>query len=475
MKKKTILFFLIFLSVTIFTLKNPLTNFLKDYLSQEKKDFIVNNFLIFKKIERLEREIYNQNKQLEIKQTIIEDQKVKIKNKKKTNDHIVKLKGGFNFYNFSQEKINLDNRKYELKTIRTNNINVAKHSEATSTFYIEPNEDFLYLVSADGKFYYSNKNELFGNKNEIFFQSIKTNFHNNIVDYNKIFDSDNQKGIKDLHISKGKLFVSYINQVKENCYSLEVAKANLNLKELNFKKLYITNFCQSRPDQSGGRIQRFNDNNIILSIGEFGFDTEKLNLVDIDAGKIIIINTSNGEDYSVVGMGLRNPQGLNYLSDQFQNEIFITSHGPYGGDEINVINLNKNIKENNFGWPNVSYGEHYNCQTMTERCKNLYLQKPLKKGHSKYGFKEPALYFVPSIAISQIRHFYDNKFLLASMGNNVDEGDMSLHLLEYNKNRFLKIDKLILNERLRDIIVWNKSVLAVGETLGSIYILSILE
>ena len=71
---------------------------------------------------------------------------------------------------------------------------MAKHSEASSTFYIEPNGEFLYLVSADGKFYFSNKNELFENKNEIFFKSIKTNFHNNIVNYDKIFESDNQKG-----------------------------------------------------------------------------------------------------------------------------------------------------------------------------------------------------------------------------------------------------------------------------------------
>ena len=471
MKNKIILIS-IFVIILVFVFKNSFSILLKDNLSQKNKDFIVNNFLIFKKIERLERELSNKNKQIEINQTIIEDQKVKIKKTKKTNDQIIKLKGGFNFYNFSQEKINLDNRKYKLKTIRTSNIKVAKHSEASSTFYIEPNGEFLYLVSADGKFYFSNKNELFENKNEIFFKSIKTNFHNNIVNYDKIFESDNQKGIKDLHISKETLFVSYINQVKENCYSLEVAKANLDLNELNFEKLYIINFCKSRPDQFGGRIQRFDDNNIILSIGEFGFDTKDLNLVDIDAGKIIIINTSNGKDYSVVGMGLRNPQGLNYLPDKFQNEIFITSHGPYGGDEINVVDLKKTVKENNFGWPNVSYGEHYNCQIMTERCNKLYLQKPLKKGHSKYGFKEPALYFVPSIAISQIRHFYDNKFLLASMGNNVDEGDMSIHLLEYNKNKFFKINKLILNERIRDIVVWNKSLLAVGETLGSIYILS---
>ena len=207
------------------------------------------------------------------------------------------------------------------------------------------------------------------------------------MNYDKIFESDNQKGIKDLHISKETLFVSYINQVKENCYSLEVAKANLDLNELNFEKLYITNFCKSRPDQSGGRIQRFDDNNIILSIGEFGFDTKDLNLVDIDAGKIIIINTSNGKDYSVVGMGLRNPQGLNYLPDKFQNEIFITSHGPYGGDEINVVDLKKTVKENNFGWPNVSYGEHYNCQIMTEDVRNFICKSHLKKDIQNMGLK----------------------------------------------------------------------------------------
>ena len=70
------------------------------------------------------------------------------------------------------------------------------------------------------------------------------------------------------------------------------------------------------------------------------------------------------------------------MDNRFQIEIFITSHGPYGGDEVNVIDLKKNVKENDFGWPNVSYGEHYNCQQMTERCKKLYLNKPLKKGHS---------------------------------------------------------------------------------------------
>ena len=78
MKNKIILIS-IFVIILILVFKNSFSILLKDNLSQKNKDFIVNNFLIFKKIERLEREISNKNKQIEINQTIIEDQKVKIK------------------------------------------------------------------------------------------------------------------------------------------------------------------------------------------------------------------------------------------------------------------------------------------------------------------------------------------------------------------------------------------------------------
>ena len=132
----------IFVIILVFVFKNSFSILLKDNLSQKNKDFIVNNFLIFKKIERLERELSNKNKQIEINQAIIEDQEVKIKKTKKTNNQIIKLKGGFNFYNFSQEKINLDNRKYKLKTIRTSNIKVAKHSKLLQLFILNQMVNF---------------------------------------------------------------------------------------------------------------------------------------------------------------------------------------------------------------------------------------------------------------------------------------------------------------------------------------------
>ena len=65
MKNKIILIS-IFVIILILVFKNSFSILLKDNLSQKNKDFIVNNFLIFKKIERLEREISNKNKQIEI-------------------------------------------------------------------------------------------------------------------------------------------------------------------------------------------------------------------------------------------------------------------------------------------------------------------------------------------------------------------------------------------------------------------------
>ena len=54
-------------------------------------------------------------------------------------------------------------------------------------------------------------------------------------------------------------------------------------------------------------------------------------------------------------MGTRNSQGMFY--DKINDLIFFLDHGPQGSDEINVIK--PEYKLPNFGWPIVSYGEHY--------------------------------------------------------------------------------------------------------------------
>ena len=65
-------------------------------------------------------------------------------------------------------------------------------------------------------------------------------------------------------------------------------------------------------------------------------------------GKIIKKLTSIILNFETISKGHRNPQGL--LFDKSKNIIIETEHGPFGGDEINIIDMNLyNQKYSNYG------------------------------------------------------------------------------------------------------------------------------
>ena len=200
--------------------------------------------------------------------------------------------------------------------------------------------------------------------------------------------------------------------------------------------------------QGGGRMVDFKDNHILFSVGDyrhrhFAQDKKSIN------GKILKININNGE-YEILSMGHRNPQGLYY--DQENDFILETEHGPLGGDEINLIeieNINKNDIQN-FGWAISSYGEHYGGKNSEQNIK-VYEKFPLYKSHNKHGFIEPLKYFVPSIAISEIVKIKKNTYALAAMGRE-REGDKSIYFFELNKEKkIINIEQLKVYERVRDL------------------------
>ena len=112
-------------------------------------------------------------------------------------------------------------------------------------------------------------------------------------------------------------------------------------------------------------------------------------------GKIIQIDFKT-KKYNVYFKGHRNPQGLIYL--KARDKIIATEHGPYGGDEINVIK-----KNGNYGWPISSYGRHYDSKFRKEA--------PLHKSHKDFGFEEPIFHWskISSFGVSQIVHLGQNK------------------------------------------------------------------
>ena len=111
--------------------------------------------------------------------------------------------------------------------------------------------------------------------------------------------------------------------------------------------------------------------------------------------------------------------------------------------------------------------------------KVLYEKYPLYKSHKEYGFIEPIRYFTPSIGITEILKVNNSsnnlyKILVASMGYDKEEDDMTLHILDFDKKFNQKnYEKIYIGERIRDIIdLGNGSILMTLESSGSLGLIS---
>ena len=51
-----------------------------------------------------------------------------------------------------------------------------------------------------------------------------------------------------------------------------------------------------------------------------------------------MMENKTNKNYSIISKGHRNQQGLYF--DQKTNYLLTTEHGPQGGDELNILNLN---------------------------------------------------------------------------------------------------------------------------------------
>ena len=410
---------------------------------------LVTGYLINKKnssskkneIRNLEKQILTKNQQLS------NIQKNLIKNKENINDLI--NPDNINFLKvFSDKEIkNLEN--YKLDKYRTNEILSSGNYRALASAYIDfyNNDKEIILATVDGIFAVSDLINL----NQ--FNKINSNFFD-FINYEKFY-TETQYGIKDILVNNDDLYVSFISQLRENCYNFRIYKSKINKEKLIFEIFYEIPDCVNEKNDhqfyagqgAGGRMQIKNDS-MLLSTGEFrnrplGQDTESY------YGKVLGINLKSKET-NIISMGHRNIQGL-YYSKKF-DFIISTEHGPKGGDEVN-INHKPSKKIKNFGWPISSYGEHY----YKNHSKKILKEAPLNKSHKKYGFEEPIKYFVPSIGISEIISLNnnDNEFLLGAMGSEIVEQDLGLHYIKLNnkKEKIIKHTYYPLNERVRDMVI----------------------
>ncbi|MEQ9398678.1 MAG: PQQ-dependent sugar dehydrogenase [Longimicrobiales bacterium] len=88
--------------------------------------------------------------------------------------------------------------------------------------------------------------------------------------------------------------------------------------------------------------------------------------------------------------GHRNPQGM-VIDDQ--GRVWITEHGPQGGDEVNLI-----APGQNYGWPVVGYGVNYRSGSA------------IHEGTTREGMVDPAHIWVPSIGTSGLEYYTGSAF-----------------------------------------------------------------
>jgi len=352
--------------------------------------------------------------------------------------------------------------------------------------YLENYNNHLIIASGDANFISINMNQL--ENKEIKINSLDNNF-NEIVK-NKEFYTSGNYGLRDLKIIDNNIFLSYPKlifdkKLNKQCFTLGILFAEINLDFLNFKEFFSLDQCAENGSwettRSGGRIEG-NKHKIFLTVGDFGdmIPTQVSQNIASPYGKIISIDRANTDSFRIISMGHRNQQGL--LLDEKKNFLLSSEHGPNGGDEVNLINLNhKEIQ--NFGWPISSYGEHYPGTVKghydTATYPDLIKYAPLHKNHSEYGFIEPLINWTPSIGVSQIvlNEINDNKqIFVAAMGNNIPEGDRTIHeyIFSTEYKNILSYDKIVIGERIRDILLdeENQKLLMILESNSNLGILT---
>ena len=168
-----------------------------------------------------------------------------------------------------------------------------------------------------------------------------------------------------------------------------VARATLTDNALtNLEVIFEVTPNKKGGGHFGGRMAFLADGTLLLSVGEGYILREDAQKKESQLGKLLRM-TETGEAPAdnpfvdapyVYSYGHRNPQGL--LVDAPTQTIWMTEHGPKGGDELNKIAPGKN-----YGWPAITYGVDYSGAIISP-----FTEAP--------GMEQPVTYWVPSIATS---------------------------------------------------------------------------
>jgi cytochrome c2 len=190
--------------------------------------------------------------------------------------------------------------------------------------------------------------------------------------------------------------------------------------------------------QSGGRLALLSPNELLLAVGDHtrdGVNSPEVFSQDSTSsyGKTILLNLADFSSHAF-SIGHRNPQGL-YADGP--GAIWLTEHGPQGGDELNLVQRGAN-----YGWPLATYGTQYGA--------HFWPGNAVPGSHG--GFTEPFYSWVPSIGVSSLLVMHGAQFKLWDQDLMVASlKDGALYRARVRDSRIVMLERIPFGRRIRDI------------------------
>ncbi len=236
------------------------------------------------------------------------------------------------------------------------------------------------------------------------------------------------------------LLISYPQTNKgKSCVRLVVFRYIVNLEKGSVLKK--ERWFQGKPcvpigavQHAAGRIEVLDPKSAYVTTGDFGFP--QINQVSVRGYLGGVFKISENKIIQI-SRGHRNPQGIVKVG----SNIYVSEHGPRGGDELNLIEANKD-----YGWPFVTYGKPYTAGDYVI---------PTKTG-THIGYQDPIYQWTPSVAPTELVLLPKNS-IWGNLSNYIVMGTLasqSLIFIELQSPSSIgKVHAYLVSERLRDLEV----------------------
>jgi glucose/arabinose dehydrogenase len=209
----------------------------------------------------------------------------------------------------------------------------------------------------------------------------------------------------------------------------------------------------SAVQHAAGRLAVIDNKTTYLTVGDLGYSKIGNKRVRGDLGSVFKVSASKVEKIST---GHRNQQGIELIG----NDLYISEHGPRGGDELNLIKQGAD-----YGWPTVTFGQAYSASD--------YI-KPSKPG-SHDGFELPLYNWVPSVAPTELVQLpnagewgaWSSQLVMATLK------EQALIFIQLsNKNKVGQVAPVDVGERIRDLELLPDGRLAATTDSGNLLLIS---